>query len=429
MRRSIFAIVAALVFVVSVYAQTSLSLWPYYIEVRPNQSSPDLYELILPREVMDRARADLADLRLFDGANREVPYAIRIRRDVNERRQIDARLFNHAVAGAVSEVSVDLGENPGEHNEVEIDTGGSNFRRQVEVQGSDSGSEWRTLTSEGMLFSFSAQNSAAESTRVQYPASRYRYLRLRVQRDPVADKDAPRISGVRVGMAVREQGVFSTWHVQVPSYQLLRNQGAHATVWTIDLGVRVPCDRLKLYFEEPSFSRPFQVESIDDPQNVRLLATGELRRHVGDDSKRPLEITFYQEQVVRKIRLQITDYSNPTLNLLSIEASAPARQLLFELKGPPSQPLRLFFGNSKVEAPHYDFEKQLPTMRISATPVQSSFSEVLPNREYQPEPLPLTERAPWLIYIVLAASSIALGFVLFSLARTAMRPGTQPSSE
>ena len=123
MRRSIFAIVAALVFVVSVYAQTSLSLWPYYIEVRPKQSSPDLYELILPGEVMDRARADLADLRLFDGANREVPYAIRIRRDVNEKRQIDARLFNHALAGTVSEVSVDLGESPGEHNEVEIDTG------------------------------------------------------------------------------------------------------------------------------------------------------------------------------------------------------------------------------------------------------------------------------------------------------------------
>ena len=46
---------------------------------------------------------------------------------------------------------------------------------------------------------------------------------------------------------------------------------------------------------------------------------------------------------------------------------------------------------------------------------------MLANREYKPEPLPLTERVPWLIYLVLAASSIALGFVLFSLARTATR--------
>ena len=110
------------------------------------------------------------------------------------------------------------------------------------------------------------------------------------------------------------------------------------------------------------------------------------------------------------------------------EAGAPARQILFELKEPPSQPLRLFFGNAKVDAPHYDFEKQLP-LRIPATPVQTSLSEVLPNRQYEPEPLPLTERAPWLIYIVLAASSIALGFVLFSLARTATRLGTQQPSD
>lgn len=425
MRRLIFTILAALVLVVSVYAQTSLSLWPYYVEVRPQQSSPGLYEVLVPLEVMDKARPDLADLRLFDSANREVPYAIRIRREIDQKYQIDTRLFNYALAGSdISEVSVDLGENPGEHNEVEIDTDGSNFRRQVEIQGSDSGSEWRTLTSDGMLFSFSSQNSAAESTRVQYPTSRYRYLRLRVQRDPVADKEAPRISGARVWMTMREKGMLTTWQVEVPSYQLLRNQGAHASIWTIDLGARVPCDRLRLGFHETSFSRPFQVEAIDDPENVRLIATGELRRHVGDDPQRPLEITFDGDHIVRKIRLQITDYSNPTLNIQSIEAGAPARQLLFELKGPISPPMRLFFGNSKVEAPHYDFEKQLPA-RIEAAPVQSAFSEVIANREYQPEPLPLTERAPWLIYIVLTASSIALGFVLFSLARTATRVGAQ----
>jgi len=47
------------------------------------------------------------------------------------------------------------------------------------------------------------------------------------------------------------------------------------------------------------------------------------------------------------------------------------------------------------------------------------------NREYKPEPKPLTERVPWLIYVVLAVSSIALAAVLLSLARTATRLNTQ----
>lgn len=416
-----FVILGVTAVVISVSAQTSLSLWPYYVEVTPEKSSTGTFDVVVPLPVMDKARADLADLRLYDSANREIPYAIRIRRDVDEKREITARLFNHSIVGAAtSEVSVDLGENSGEHNEVEIETAGTNFRRQVEVEGSDSGREWRTLNRDGVIFSFASQNNVVESNRVDYPTSRYRYLRVRVLRDQITDDEAPQISQVRVMMAVREHGRLSTWNVPVPSYQLLRNQGAHASAWTIDLGARAACDRLKLEIEEHSFSRPFQVESIDDPQNVRLIASGDLTRHAGDDVQKPLVIFFNEEQNVRKVRLQITDYSNPTLNIMSIEAGAPARQLVFELKQSPALPLRLFFGNPNVTAPHYDFEKELWS-KLSSEPIHSTIGDVIANPEYKPEPLPFTERVPWLIYVVLAASSIALAFILLSLARTAMR--------
>jgi hypothetical protein len=95
---------------------------------------------------------------------------------------------------------------------------------------------------------------------------------------------------------------------------------------------------------------------------------------------------------------------------------------VFELKEPTSQPLRLYFGNSNVPAPHYDFENELQS-KLSSEPSHSTFGNVIANPEYRPEPRPLTERVPWLIYIVLVASSIALAFILFSLARSAMRGG------
>ncbi len=418
-------IVAATVLVFSVSAQTSLSLWPYYVQVTTEQTAAGTYDVIVPMQVMDKARPDLADLRLFDSANREIPYGIRIRRDIDNKQEIPVRLFNAGFAGpATSEVTVDLGENPGDHNEMEIETGGSNFRRQVVIEGSDSGQEWRTLNNNGVLFSFASQNTVAESKRVMYPSSRYRYLRVKVSRDQLTDDETPRVTSVKVMMAVREKGQLSTWNVFVPPYQLLRNQGAHASAWILDFGARVPCDRLSLEIADESFSRPFQVDAIDDDQNVRLLATGDLTRHAGEEPK-PLVIVFNEEVNVRKLRLQITDYSNPTLNIQTIQASAPARQLVFELKEPPPQPLRLFFGNANVSAPHYDFEKELYA-RLSKEPSHLSVGDALANREYKPEPLPLTERVPWLIYMVLAASSIALGFILFSLARTATRLKPQP---
>ena len=420
-RSLFFILVAVTVIVFSVSAQTSLSLWPYYVEVTPDQNSAGVYDLIVPNLVMDKARPDLADLRLFDSTNREIPYAIRVRRDVDEKREIPTRLFNYVSGAATSEASVDLGENPGEHNEIEIETSGANFRRQVVIEGSDSGREWRTLNNDGVLFSFASQNNVAESQRISYPTSRYRYLRVKVSRDELTDDETPEITGVKVMMAVRDKGLLSSWALFVPSYQLQRNQGAHASVWALDLGGRVPCDRLKLEVAEESFSRPFQVEAIDNSEDARVIATGDLTRHVGDEAK-PLVIYFNQEENVRKLRLQITDYSNPTLNITAIEASAPARQLVFELKEPVSQPLQLFFGNETVAAPHYDFEKEVHA-RLAKEPTDSSLGPVLSNREYRPEPKPLTERVPWLIYVVLAASSIALGFILFSLARTATRIG------
>ena len=100
-------------------------------------------------------------------------------------------------------MSLDLGENPGEHNEVEIATSGSNFRRRVTVEGSDSGKDWAMLKTGDVIFSFASQNTVAESDRISYPLSRYRYLRLKVSADEVTDSQAPSIELAEAPLAFR----------------------------------------------------------------------------------------------------------------------------------------------------------------------------------------------------------------------------------
>jgi hypothetical protein len=257
---------------------------------------------------------------------------------------------------------------------------------------------------------------------VNYSPSRFRYLRIRVFPDSDSN-DRPEITDVRVMMSAREKGELLTWPTNVPSVQFLRNQGAPASAWMIDLGARVPVDRIALNFFDSSFSRPFQIEAVDN-QNVRLIATGELTRREGDN--KPIVINFSTEEHTRNLRLLITDHSNQTLMLMSIEPSAPARQLVFEIKEPPAQPLRLYFGNQKSLAPHYDFEKELAS-KIATNISRVGVSARTSNPNYTPEPLPFTERLPWLIYLVLAVSGIALAFILVSLARRSMRRPSEPT--
>lgn len=406
------AIVAALPGV-AVIAQTAISSWPFFVEVTPVGAG--INQFAVPLHVLDKAREDLADLRLYDANSREIPYAVRIRAGEDDAKEVEGRLFNQAKIGSTaSEASVDLEADPGEHNEVEIETEGMNFRRSVEVEGSDTGTGWKTLTTGGVIFSFGSASSTARSSRVSYPVSRFRYLRVRVFADTPREEQPPVITGVKVLMGRREKGEITTWQVSLPDYRLLRHNSAPASSWTLDLGARVPCDRLLLTVQDESFSRPFEVEVVDDPNNIRLVASGELTRRRGD--QKPVTINFADEVYARKLRLIVTDNSNRPLNVFAFEAGAPLRQVFFELKEPAAEPLRLYFGSANATEPHYDFEDELQS-RLTAPALATATGALTNNPDYRPDPLPFTERVPWLIYIVLTASSVALGLILFSLAR------------
>jgi hypothetical protein len=402
-------------------ADGSLSTWQFFAELNHAGASPGIYTVTVPLQVLDKSQADLADIRLIDSSQHEVPYALRIRRDIDQLREVTATAFNQSSKGTTTEISLDLGENPVVHNEVKVDTSGSNFRRRVEVEGSDNGKDWKLLKTGDLVFRFQSQNSTVESDRVSYPVSRYRFLHVRVFADDLTDKIAPSITQLQVSMSAREKGELTSWTASISGPQLFRNQGAPASSWTIDLGYAVPCSHLMLNIDQPSFSRPFQLDAIDDPQNPRLLASGELIRRL-DEPKKPLTIVLDSEDRVRKLRLLVTDYNNETLRIESIDAAAPARQLMFELTNPANQPLRAYFGNPQATAPHYDFEKDVSTkLSASANVLQAQLEGVEANPDYKPEPLPLTERVPWLIYLVLSASSVALALVLISLARKSLR--------
>jgi hypothetical protein len=421
-----WAIFISVVTAVVVVAQTQLASWPSYVDVRTDGSA-GLHQFTVPLQVMGKGRDDLGDLRLFDEDNHEVPYAIRVLRDANEEREFGAQVFNEVSVGSATEATIDLGPNNSEHNQVLVQTAGEDFRRRVVVEGSDSSTQWRTLNADGFVFRFQSNGTMVEQNNITYAASRYRYVRVRVSSDELSDDHLPDILGVSVKMSVHQEGRLTTWDVMVPSYELKRNQGAHAASWTIDFGSRVPCDRLSLAIADDSFYRPFEVEVADDSQNPRLIASGYLSRRNGEEHK-PVTIVFNQEEYVQKLRLQVTDYSNPTLTIENIQASAPAREFVFQLNRPQSAPLRLYFGNSKIAEPHYDFEKEL-SGKLKVALAQASVSDVLRNPAYVPEPLPFTERLPWLIYLVLAGSSVTLGWILLSLARTTLRTTAKETKE
>jgi hypothetical protein len=388
------------------------SAWPYYNEI---QARSGLLEFQLDRKVLDKARPDQADLRLYDNAGSEIPYALRIRREVDTHSLFTSREFNHAVEGTAALVSCDLGAQVQEHNEVVISTAGNNFRRLVDVQGSPDGERWFTLASQAILFRFSADGRSAEQNSVSYPASRYRYVRVRVEHDPQVDRAAPEVSSLGVRRSIRRKGETVSFEAILESREADPLQGRPASIWRIDLQGRIPLQSLVLNVGERTFSRPFQLEIVDDPAKPEMIASGDLNRRE-DNAAAPAQIDF-GERFARRLKLTVTDDRNPPLPIYSVTALSAARQVIFHA---PNGTVRLYYGNPKGIVPHYDLALRIP---IDAN---GTFPRVLlgperANRLYRPEPKPFSERSPWLVYVVLISACVALAAILLNLTKVSAR--------
>jgi hypothetical protein len=403
-------------------APESLSAWEWYAEVQlPAAEKPARWaDFVLTPGVLDKAQRDQADLRLFDAGGRTVPYALRVRRARDEQQQLSARQFNRATNPDRSvELRLDLGERPPEHNGVEVVTRGEDFRRRLEVEGSDDGQSWSKLLDKANLVLFRVGDKTVDIHQAAYPPSRFRYLRLRVYPDRGLPDDAPVVTSAAALHTVRVAGEDVTLPAHLGPRQADPGDGGPGSVWPIDFGGdAVPVERLTFDVGDREFVRPFRLEVLDDEGNREVLTSGQWQRTLGED--RPLEIRF-TELTARRLRLIVTDFRNAPLDLRSVTYSAPAREVVFEPKPELAQPLRLYFGNPRAGAPHYDFAAALPTTTLNPAPERASLEGLTRNPDYRPPLKPWTERWPWLVYLVLGSAAAVLLAILGALGREALR--------
>jgi len=399
-------------------APESLTAWRYFKEIPVPVTPRPLLSITLDRDTLGEARTDLADLRLYGAPGREIPYALRIRRQIDAQTISHAQIFNRAVEGGAGLISCDLGERPPEHNEVEVSTFGDNFRRLADVEGSSDGEHWSTLVSGAILFRFSSGGRSAEQQAISYPASRFRYLRVRVNRDLQVDRAAPEITALEVQHSTRVKGEMVAYPGALERPDADRLNARPATVWRIDLGDRVPLERLRIFVRDRAFSRPFLLEAADDPAAPQQLASGDLTRSEEAPQANP-EINF-TEHFARRLELTITDDRNPRLPIAAVTAFGAMRQVVFETAAAGTGPLRLYYGNPQAGAPHYDLNARIPSDG-SARALFIRTGSRQDNPIFQPPSRPLSERSPWLVYLVLVIATIFLAGILLNIAKSSRR--------
>jgi hypothetical protein len=385
---------------------------------------PGLCDLIAPPAVYTHAgRADLADLRLYDAAGREVPFALRHRAPHSEFKARVPKEFNRVTHpdGAV-EVSLDLGADPGEHNRVEVTAGGSNYRRAAKLEGSDDGKDWRPVVASGTLLHFTDGGPAFDRRALTYPPSRFRYLRLTVRPDPGLPGDNPAPVQAQVAREVRDPGLEATWPAVLSAREPARAYDGYASEWTLSLpgGERVPWEVLEFDAAEAEFVRPYRLEEVTADGVGQVIAQGQWQRTA--DRRSPLRIVADRPVTAAKVRLTVVDQRNPPLTLTLLSAKSAADQIVFQRTAETAGPLRLYLGNPSASDPGYDLGRTLPQPPPVAQ--HATAGDVKPNPDYRPpEGLrpALLDRWPWATHTVFGAVALVLAALLAATARQAAR--------
>ena len=398
--------------------------WEFFQTIdSPNGLPTKLLDVILSPDVFTHSRIDLGDLRLYNAANQTVPYALRVLRRDFRRDSFEAEEFNRAEgANNSSEITLDLKRSDLEHNEVEVDMPGSNYRRQVELEGSEDNKTWSALAST-QLIQFRRGDEKIDGNTVTYPTSRFRYLRLTVFPDPVVDRERVTIKSVKVVHKVEIPGEMLTLDASLGPREPARGDRGPGSEWIIDLGGNnVPCEQIDVEIDDTEFARNFHIEAEEPPGSfarfyrVSLQGSNFWQRREGEE-KLPMVAKFNEVRTSR-LKLIVTDHLNDPLKIQKVTFSAPVREVVFE-KPSDDANVRLFFGNPEALAPNYDFARNLPS-QLNPPPSRAKLSQIETNPAFTPPPVPFTERWPWLIYVVLGAVSLILAVIIISLARKAI---------
>jgi hypothetical protein len=367
--------------------------------------------LPLDRTVYEGARTDLADLRLVEDG-REVSYVVESLAGSVEQTELRPQILDCSVVpGAGLELTLDLGR-AARHNRLRIATGETNFRVKVRIETSADGRRWALARADGYVFDFTQGGRSINVLTVEYPLSTRRFVRATFL-------GWIRTDAVTAAWLTDYQERPAVWQT-VAVAQPARAEGHQTSLVVFDLGAaRLPHSRLRLVTDAALFHRACEIESSEDRKEWRYIGSGVVYRFPDEES---LTLDF-SEQWDRYLRLRIFNGDDRPVPIAKALAETIERRVKF-LPAAAGE-VALYYGNPDAKTPSYDVAAIL-ARRAPAPEIVLAAGAPQRNAAYRPPPepqKPWSDRYPAVLYTVLGAAIVAMGYVTVRFLAKVKRAG------
>jgi hypothetical protein len=294
------------------------------------------------------------------------------------------------------------------------------------------------------LFDLTAQRLSRDTT-LPLAESNFRYLHvvLKVASAPGAEnrRFAPSmVKGAEVPPSREAQTIYTT----VAQTSAVATVGRESKA-SFAVPARVPVERVSFVLAEgftENFSRDVRVsataeaaakgtdEAADDDGRAALpeVVTGEILRVRADEAGREIRterlgvpaILGANLQRAAKVEVAVENGDDQPLPIAAVRLEMRQRRICFDAGAAAGAELALYYGDTELVAPVYDYERLFVAAR---RPVAAELGVERLNPEYKPAvtTLPFTERHPEVLWVVLICVVSALGVVALKSARNVGR--------
>jgi len=373
----------------------SISYFTNVRDLRIAQADRQNY-VVVDEEIWTHARPDLADLRVYDGES-QVQYALSEQRGGTSSHETSARILNLGSVGGRTEFDLDMGE-VGEYDRIRLQLDAKDFVATASLAGSNQlGAKPATQLPPATLYDF-AREELGSNPVLTLPPSSFRYLHVRLS----AGITPAQVKSASVYNLQETRAVWtSVGSCGEPS------QVARATVIICDSPVRVPVERVRFRIDPKQVN--FRRTVVLSDASEQRCGGGEITR-VRMNRGGATVIAEEMNVLVRgqnsgRLKVTVDNGDNPPLSISGVELLSVERRVYFDPQG--KSLLKLYYGDSKLGAPVYDFARffKADPAAAMATLGPGTHNEVYRGR---PDDRPWSERHKEVLWLAMLLAVIVL---------------------
>jgi hypothetical protein len=385
-----------LAFALCVQADFQAAQWTHRQRI---QSAATLSRLTLNAAVFDHAAPSLADLRIIDGQNNELPYILQTAAGATRSVSIPARLVNRESRNGTTSATLEF-DGRQLHNSLALSTTREELHAKVRIESSNDGAAWATIRESAYIFRYrNDEGRLVEHLSLNYADSRRRFVRLTLSDWP----DAASLTGIQTQFEETTAPRRAELHqVDAPA---AKRQGKSDCTELTRLNA-APRNHAAFVPASPAvFHRGVTLEESRDGKSWTWLAAGPLYRTATDSS---LSIE-HRESSAPRLRICVHQGDDAPLRFARIGLSGINRELTFRFRDADQ------VANPRAISPTYDLAQ---TTNLAGTqPATLALAQA--NPAYQPPAKPWAEQSPGLLYAIMAVAIAGLGWFALRLLRAA----------